>query len=63
VAAVEARLNQAEEASSKIGRKDWALLLTGTFVTLVVTELLPPAPVLHIAKLTFEGLEFLYEAG
>jgi hypothetical protein len=57
---VEARLDEAEEASRRIGRKDWILLFSGVLFTLIVTDLVPPHVVQHMLAMAVQGLEHLF---
>jgi hypothetical protein len=57
---VEARLDQAEEASRHLGRKDWVLLFGGVILSLIVADLLPPAVAEHILMAVLHSLEHLF---
>jgi hypothetical protein len=60
---VEAKLDEAEEAACRIGRKDWLLLFCGVMFTLIVTGLLPPEAVQHIILIAVHGLDHLLGGG
>ena len=60
LAVVEDRLDHAEQASHRIGRKDWLMLFNGALFSLVLTDLVPPQPVQHILWMTFRGLAHLF---
>jgi hypothetical protein len=57
---VEARFEQAEEASRHLGRKDWVLLFSGVIFSLIVTDLLTPTVAEHILIMVLHGLEHLF---
>jgi hypothetical protein len=60
---VEARLDEAEAASRRIGRKDWLLLFAGVIFTLIATGLLPPESVHHVFMMIFHDLDHLFGSG
>src|ERR1039457_323993 len=59
---VEARLDEAEKASRRMGRKDWLPLFSGTLFTLIVTDLVPPDVTQHIFMMALHGLSHLFGA-
>lgn len=60
LAAIEARLDEAEEASHRIGRKDWWLLFLGVMLPIVFTGLVPADAVQHIIVTAFQGIGHLF---
>lgn len=60
---VEARFDEAERASRRIGRKDWLLLFSGTILTLIVTDLVTPDAAQHIFVMALHGLGHLFGSG
>ena len=48
ISRIEDRLDEAEKASRRLGRKDWLLLFSGTIFTLIVTDCLTPDVAQHI---------------
>jgi hypothetical protein len=60
---VEARLEEAEAATRRIGRKDWLLLLCGVMFTVIVTDLVPPEAVQHVLAMALHGLDHLFGGG
>jgi hypothetical protein len=60
---VDARLDEAEAASRRIGRKDWLLLFAGVILTLIATGLLPPESVHHVLMMVFLDLGHLFGGG
>lgn len=56
---VEARFNDLEAATSRIGRKDWLLMFLGVLFSLIASGLLPPEAVQHILGMAFDGLDHL----
>jgi hypothetical protein len=63
VAQVEARLDHVEEASRRIGRKDWLMLFNGAIFSLILTDLITPSVAQHIVMLTIHGLGHLFGFG
>jgi hypothetical protein len=63
MARVQARLDETEEASRRIGRKDWVLLFSGAIFSLIITDLITPEVAQHILMLTFHGLGHLFAGG
>jgi len=60
MASIETRFDDAEEASRRIGRKDWLLLFSGIILTLIVTDLIPPDVAQHILTMVLHGLGHLF---
>jgi hypothetical protein len=50
--AITRRLDEAAEASKRLGRKDWLALLYGQILTLMTADLIPP----HIVQGLFTGI-------
>jgi hypothetical protein len=59
---VEARLDDIEAASRRMGRKDWLLLFLGGIVTLVIAGLVSPDIAQHILDMGFHSLDHLFGA-
>ena len=57
---VEARLDEAEEASSRISRKDWILLFSGSIFTLIIAGTVTPDIAQHVMMMAFHGLGHLF---
>ena len=60
---IEARLDEAEEASRRIGRKDWLMAFNGAVFSLILTDLLPAQAAEHILVMTLAGLGHLFGIG
>lgn len=60
LALIEARLDEAEEASRRIGRKDWWIVFLGLMLPLVVTGFVTPDVVHHIIVMIFQTLGQLF---
>lgn len=56
-------LKEAADAASRIGRKDWILLFTGTMSSLIVTDLLPPQAAQHALITVLQGLAHIFGVG
>jgi hypothetical protein len=63
VSQIEVRLNHAEEASKRIGRKDWLMLFNGAIFSLVLTDTITPQVAEHIFMLVVHGLGNLFGYG
>lgn len=61
MAQVTSRLDQAEHASHRVGRKDWIILFLGGIFSLILTDLITPHTAQHIFVLLIEGVSRLYE--
>ena len=57
---IEAQLDEADEAASRINRKDWLLLFMGVMFTLIITGLIPSSAVQQIFEMTLHGLGHLF---
>jgi hypothetical protein len=62
ISRLEARLDETEKASHRIGRKDWLLLFFGVVLTLIVTDLITPPIVAHIFMMAVDWLHHLFRA-
>ena len=60
---IEARLDEAEQASRRMGRKDWLLLFSGTVLTLIVTDIVTPDVAQHIFTMALQSLGHLFVRG
>ena len=57
---VDARFDVLEEATRRLGRKDWLLVFWGVMFSVIVTSLLPPEAVQHIVAMALQGLGHLF---
>jgi hypothetical protein len=60
LAQIEERLDEAAEASTRIGRKDWLLLFGGTILNLIVTDTITPGVAGHIFRTVVQGVIHLF---
>jgi hypothetical protein len=60
---VEDRLDEAEDASRRLGRKDWILLFSGAVFSLILADIVTPDVAQHILIITTHGLGHLFGAG
>jgi hypothetical protein len=60
---VEDRLEQTEQASRHIGRKDWLLLFNGAVFSLMLSDLIPAQAAQHVLVLALHGLGHLFGMG
>jgi hypothetical protein len=58
---VGAGLDFVAEASARMGRKDWALLVGGVMLAWLLESLVPPETVQHIFSTLSEGVRHLVE--
>jgi hypothetical protein len=63
ISRIEATLNHAEGASSRMGRKDWLMLFYGSVSSLVLADLIPPQTAQHVFLLTIHALSHLFGFG
>ena len=61
--AIDTRLEEAEEASKRLGRKDWKSLFYGIVFGLIVNDAIPPDVAQHIFTGVLHGLAHLLGAG
>ncbi len=60
---VEERLDHIEEASRRLGRKDWLVLFNGAVFSLILADLIPPQAAQHILVLALHGIGHLFGLG
>jgi hypothetical protein len=60
---IEERLDEAAEASQRMGRKDWLLLFGGTIFNLIVTDTVTPSVAGHIFTAVVHGLIHMFTGG
>lgn len=57
------RLDEAAEASKRMGRKDWLLLFGGSVLSLILTDIVTPGVAEHIFMVTIHGIAHLFTGG
>jgi len=57
------RLEHLEEASERVGRKDWLMMFNGAIASLILSDLLPPQIAEHIIVMAIQGLAHLFGIG
>jgi hypothetical protein len=60
---VNEKLDEVVEAASRLGRKDWVVLFTGTILTLAITDAVTWATAHHIWAMVLHGLLHLFTGG
>lgn len=60
---LEAKLDDIAAAAGRMGRKDWALWVSGALLGAFVSGILPPEVVQHIIRMTVDGLGYLLGGG
>jgi hypothetical protein len=63
ISQVDAKLDQAEQASRHMARKDWLMLFNGAVFSLILTDIITPQAAEHIIMLTIQGLGHLFGFG
>jgi hypothetical protein len=63
IAQVESKLDEAEGASRRVGRKDWLMAFNGAVFSLLLTDLITPPTAQHIMLMTIHGLSHLFGIG
>jgi hypothetical protein len=63
IAEVDEKLDQAEQASRHIGRKDWLMLFNGAVFSLILTDVMPAQAAQNILVMTLQGLGHLFGIG
>lgn len=60
---IETRLDQAEQASRRLGRKDWLMTFNGVVFSLILTDLITPQTAQHVMMMSIHGLSHLFGIG
>jgi hypothetical protein len=63
ISRIDARLDHADEASRRMGRKDWLVLFNGAVFSLILTDLITPQTAQHVILMTIYGLSHLFGIG
>jgi hypothetical protein len=63
IARIETRLDHIEEASTRIGRKDWLMMFNGGILSLVLADTITPQVAQHIFMLVVHGLGHFFGYG
>ncbi len=63
MARVEEALDTAEQASRRIGRKDWLMAFNGAVFSLFLSDLIPQQAATHIVVMAITGLGHLFGIG
>jgi predicted Zn-dependent protease with MMP-like domain len=60
---LDAKLDHAEEASKRLGRKDWITLFNGAVFSLILTDTITPDTAQHIILMALHGIGHLFGIG
>jgi hypothetical protein len=60
---IEARLDEAQEASLRLDRKDWMMLFLGGIFALILTDIITPDIAGHIVRMVVDSLSHLFVSG
>ena len=63
MAAIEQALDEVQEASTRIGRKDWVMMADGALLSLVANGLVPPHVVQSIFHMLITGIGHIFGLG
>jgi hypothetical protein len=63
VSEIETRLEHLENASERVGRKDWLMMFNGAITSLILSDLLPAQTAQHIIVMAVQGLGHLFGMG
>jgi hypothetical protein len=63
MAAIEQTLDEVQEASTRIGRKDWVMMANGALLSLVANGLVPPHVVQSVFSMLISGIGHLFGFG
>jgi len=57
---IEDRIEHLENASERVGRKDWVMMFNGAITSLILSDLLPPQTMQHIILMAVHGFGHLF---
>jgi hypothetical protein len=60
---IEQRLDTVKEASERVGRKDWLMMLYGATFGMIVNDLMPPSIVQDLLTMTIHGITHIFGLG
>lgn len=63
VVGIEQKLDAIQEASERVGRKDWLMMLYGAVFGMIVNDLVPPSIVQNVLIMTIHGLAHIFGLG
>lgn len=63
MSAIEQGLDEVNEASTRVGRKDWTVMLNGTLLSLIASELVPPHVVQSVFHMVIAGIGHIFGIG
>jgi hypothetical protein len=63
IAHVEQRLDEAEQAGQRLGRKDWLMAFNGSVFSLLLADLITPKSGQHVILMAIHGLGHLFGFG
>jgi hypothetical protein len=63
LAAIDQRLDDAEEASKRLGRKDWLLIFYGGLVSTFMTDAVPPSVIQTVLTTVVHGIAHIFGIG
>lgn len=56
LAAIDQRLDQADEASKRLGRRDWAMMFYGGVMSTLMTDAVPPGVIQTVLTIVLHGI-------
>lgn len=63
LAAIDQRLDQAEEASTRLGRRDWAMMFYGGVMSTFMTDAVPPGVIQTVLITVLHGIGHIFGFG
>jgi hypothetical protein len=63
LAAIDQRLDDAEEASKRLGRKDWLMMFYGGLVSTFITDAVPPTVIQTVLSTVIHGIAYIFGIG
>ena len=63
LAAIDQRLDDAEEASKRLGRKDWIMMFYGAVISTGMTEAVPPSVIQTVLTTVLHGIAHIFGIG
>jgi hypothetical protein len=63
MSAIEQGLDQVNEASTRVGRKDWMVMVNGTLLSLITSEMVPPHVIQSVFHILIAGIGHIFGVG
>jgi hypothetical protein len=63
MSAIEQTLDEVKEASTRVGRKDWAMMANGALLSLIVNDLVPAQVIQSVFSTLITGIGHIFGLG